>query len=115
MLGDGRSRGQAGRLDAGHVDEAFDFGRADDEVVAVADRAQARELGDGVALGDGGADAPDKAEYSVKNPELRKLWFKANELKESFKKISFVNVRRTNPFIETADELVNKTSISSAE
>jgi ribonuclease HI len=50
-----------------------------------------------------------KGEYSVKNPDLRKLWLKANSLKESFKKISFVNVRRTNHFIETADALVNKT------
>ena len=50
-----------------------------------------------------------KGEYSVKNPDLRKLWRRAIELKDSFKKISFVNVRRTNPFIEMADALVNKT------
>jgi ribonuclease HI len=50
-----------------------------------------------------------KGEYSVKNPELRKLWQKASELKCSFKKIAFVNVPRTNPYIEQADTLVNKT------
>lgn len=48
-------------------------------------------------------------EYSVKNLDLRKLWRKAVELKVSFKKISFVNVPRTNSFIAMADALVNKT------
>lgn len=48
-------------------------------------------------------------EYSVKNPELRKLWGKAEELKVGFKKICFVNVPRINPYIERADALVNKT------
>ena len=48
-------------------------------------------------------------EYSVKNPELRKLWRKATELKGYFKKISFVNVPRENPYISRADALVNKT------
>ncbi|HUK85146.1 MAG TPA: ribonuclease HI family protein [Candidatus Acidoferrum sp.] len=50
-----------------------------------------------------------KGEYSVKNPELRKLWRKTVELKDKFRKISFVNVPRTNPCIEEADALVNKT------
>ena len=50
-----------------------------------------------------------KGEYSVKDPELRKLWRKAAELKAGFKRICFVNVRRSNPFIEKADALVNKT------
>ena len=50
-----------------------------------------------------------KGEYSVKNPDLRKLWRRAVELRDNFKKIRFVNVRRTNPFIEMADALVNKT------
>jgi ribonuclease HI len=48
-------------------------------------------------------------EYSVKNPELRKLWQKAVELKGCFKKVSFVNVPRGNPYISRADTLVNKT------
>ena len=50
-----------------------------------------------------------KGEYSAKNPELRKLWRKAIELKEAFRKISFVNVPRSNPYISRADALVNKT------
>jgi len=48
-------------------------------------------------------------EYRVKNFELRKLWRTANELKSGFKKISFVNVPRTNHYIQRADALVNKT------
>jgi ribonuclease HI len=50
-----------------------------------------------------------KGEYKVKNPELWKLWRRAIELKGSFKKVCFVNVPRTNPFIDMADALVNKT------
>ena len=50
-----------------------------------------------------------KGEYSVRNSELQKLWRKAQELKRCFKKISFVNVLRTNTYIERADALVNKT------
>jgi len=50
-----------------------------------------------------------KGEYSVKNPELHKLWRKAEELKNSFKKSCVVYVPRTNPYIQRADELVNKT------
>ena len=48
-------------------------------------------------------------EYSVKNFELQKLWRKTRELRGCFKKISFVNVPRSNPHISRADELVNKT------
>jgi len=47
--------------------------------------------------------------YKVKDPELRKLWWKVQELKKGFKKISFVNVPRTNNQIQKADELVNET------
>lgn len=50
-----------------------------------------------------------KGEYSVKNLELKKLWLKARELNSCFKKISYVNVPRNNPYISKADELVNKT------
>ncbi len=50
-----------------------------------------------------------KGEFSVKNPELRKLWRKASELKAGFRKTCFVNVPRTNPYIQMADKLVNKT------
>jgi ribonuclease HI len=48
-------------------------------------------------------------EYSVKNVELQKLWRKAQELESCFKKISFVNVPRSNSQIQRADALVNKT------
>ena len=48
-------------------------------------------------------------EYSVKNLELQKLWRKTRELRAGFKKISFVNVPRSNPYISRVDELVNKT------
>jgi ribonuclease HI len=50
-----------------------------------------------------------KGEYSVKNPELRKLWRRAAELKDGFKRICFVNVPRSNTYIEKADTLVNIT------
>lgn len=49
-----------------------------------------------------------KGEYSVKNPELQKLWRKAKELSRDFKKIRFVNVPRSNMHISRADELVNR-------
>jgi ribonuclease HI len=50
-----------------------------------------------------------KGEYRVKNIELQKLWRKAQELKSCFKKINFINVPRTNAFIQRADALVNET------
>ena len=48
-------------------------------------------------------------EYSVKNPELANYGIKPMELKAGFKKICFVNVPRTNLYIQRADALVNKT------
>ena len=48
-------------------------------------------------------------QYAVKNNELWQLWRKVQQLKVCFKKISFVNVPRSNPQIERADTLVNKT------
>ena len=48
-------------------------------------------------------------EYSVKNPELRKLWLTVRDLRLCFKKISFVNVPRSDPYITRADALVNHT------
>ncbi len=47
-------------------------------------------------------------EYQVKNPELRKLWAKAQELKHCFEQVQFVNVPRSNRFIQEADRLVNE-------
>ncbi len=48
-------------------------------------------------------------EYSVKNYELQQLWQKIQALKRNFRKISFVNVPRTNLQTQRADALVNKT------
>jgi ribonuclease HI len=48
-------------------------------------------------------------EYSVKNSALRELWSQAKELSRCFKKANFVSVPRTNPQIQRADALVNKT------
>ena len=50
-----------------------------------------------------------RGEYSVKNPELRKLYLKAQALRAHFKTASFVNVPRENSFIQKADALVNAT------
>jgi len=48
-------------------------------------------------------------EYRIKNFELKKLWCRAKELQGCFRKTSFVNVSRSNSYIERADALVNKT------
>jgi len=48
-------------------------------------------------------------EYAVKNDQLWQLWRRVGQLKVSFKKISFINVPRSNPQTQRADELVNKT------
>ncbi len=47
-------------------------------------------------------------EYRVKNPELRTLWKKTQDLLKNFKKATFTSVPRTNPQIQQADALVNK-------
>jgi ribonuclease HI len=47
-------------------------------------------------------------EYSVKNPELRRRWNKVQELKRCFKHVGFINVPRTNKYIQKADALVNE-------
>ena len=46
-------------------------------------------------------------EYKVKNSELQKLWAKTRELKRCFKRVSFVNVPRSNSLIQEADRLLN--------
>ena len=46
-------------------------------------------------------------QYRVRKPELLKLWNKAQELKRSFVSIRFVNVPRTDSWIQQADRLVN--------
>ena len=50
-----------------------------------------------------------RGEYAVKNADLQHLWRKVQGMKSSFRKISFVNVSRENPYIQRADTLVNKT------
>jgi ribonuclease HI len=50
-----------------------------------------------------------KGEYAVKNANLQKLWCEASILKSCFKKVCYVNVPRSNPYISRADALVNKT------
>lgn len=49
-----------------------------------------------------------KGEYRVKNACLQVLWKKACELVHCFKKVSFINVPRTNGYIQRADRLVNE-------
>jgi len=48
-------------------------------------------------------------EYKVRNPELKTLWFKVQELKQKFRRITFTNVPRSNMHIEEVDRLVNQT------
>jgi ribonuclease HI len=48
-------------------------------------------------------------EYAVKNDQLWQLWRKVGQMKVCFKKISFINVPRSNPQTQRADALVNKT------
>ena len=48
-------------------------------------------------------------EYAVKNHKLRQLQNQVQELEKQFKKISFINVPRTNSQIQKADKLVNET------
>ncbi len=47
-------------------------------------------------------------EYAVNNAELQVLYRQVKAMLGCFKKISFVNVRRSHPKISRADELVNK-------
>jgi ribonuclease HI len=47
--------------------------------------------------------------YAVKNSELKKLLSKVQAVKKQFKKVSFINVPRTNSQIQKADKLVNET------
>lgn len=47
--------------------------------------------------------------YRVRNPELKKLWVKVENVKRRFAKISFIHVRRTNKYVEEVDAMVNRT------
>ena len=48
-------------------------------------------------------------EYRVRNPKLKTLWFKVQELKQKFQKITFMNVPRTDIYIKQVDRLANQT------
>jgi ribonuclease HI len=49
-----------------------------------------------------------RGEYRVKNVELRRLWDKVQALRLRFKEVKFVNVPRTNSYIQKVDALVNE-------
>ena len=50
-----------------------------------------------------------RGQYQIKNSELQQLNSQVRDLLVCFKKISFINVPRSNPQITRADALVNKT------
>jgi ribonuclease HI len=48
-------------------------------------------------------------EYTVRNPTLKSLWRKVQELTKGFRRISFIHVARTHPRIREVDHLANQT------
>jgi ribonuclease HI len=46
-------------------------------------------------------------EYQIKDPRLKTLWSKVQELKQEFRRVTFTHVSRTNSHIEEVDQLVN--------
>jgi ribonuclease HI len=46
-------------------------------------------------------------QYKVKNVQLRELYEQVQALRRGFVRVTFLNVPRTNHFIQQADELVN--------
>jgi ribonuclease HI len=48
-------------------------------------------------------------DYQVRDPKLKPLWLKANELVNCFSKVAFVHVPRTDAYIQEVDCLVNQT------
>ena len=48
-----------------------------------------------------------KGQYTVKNPTLKHLWQRIKALEKNFRKVSYVNVLRTQSQIQEADKLVN--------
>jgi ribonuclease HI len=48
-------------------------------------------------------------EYKVKNPDLKILWLKVQGLKQSFRRITFNHLLRTDINIHEVDELANQT------
>jgi len=47
-------------------------------------------------------------EYRVRNPKLRTLWLRVQELKKNFQIISFIHVSRTDKCIQEIDLLANQ-------
>jgi len=47
-------------------------------------------------------------EYHVRNPKLKTLWLRVQELRQRFRRITFSNVPRTNIHIEWVDRLANQ-------
>ena len=47
-------------------------------------------------------------EYQVRNPTLKTLWLKVQELKQSFQRITFKSVPRTDIHIRQVDRLANQ-------
>ena len=47
-------------------------------------------------------------EYRARNPKLKTLWLKVQELKLSFQRITFARVPRTDIHIEQVDRLANQ-------
>ena len=45
--------------------------------------------------------------YSVKNPDLKRLFLEAKKFEKNFKKIKYVHVRRENPGISRVDGALN--------
>jgi len=45
--------------------------------------------------------------YRVRNPELKMLWQKAQQLKQKYKKVAFTHTARTNPHIQEVDLAAN--------
>jgi len=48
-------------------------------------------------------------EYQVRNPTLKTLWLRVQELKQKFQRITFKRVPRTDVHIEQVDRLANQT------
>jgi ribonuclease HI len=48
-------------------------------------------------------------EYRVRNPVLKRLWLKVQELKKHFRQITFKHVSREDRHIEEVDRLANQT------
>jgi ribonuclease HI len=47
-------------------------------------------------------------EYQVRNPKLKTLWLKVQELKQKFQRITFKSVPRTDIHIKQVDRLANQ-------